>query len=107
VPQCCKLGKEIGDAVEAELSGISKTYLITGFSQSISNMGMSAYLTVSGMELLTPIYSGIWINISLQGNDVLAFIPSFRAQYGQLAFEVIDVASSIEAQSTMYSSAVL
>lgn len=101
-----RLGKGIGDTVKVEISQASQTYLITGLSQSISNMGKAAYLTLPGVRQILPDYEGSVINVYLKGMDTTRFIESIRAQHGQQIGNIINVDETIDSQSSIYISAV-
>ena len=51
-PRC--FDKSIGDTVMVKAGDATHPYLITGLSQSISNMGQAAYLTLSGIQQVIP-----------------------------------------------------
>jgi len=100
------LDKGIGDLVDVEAGGASFSYLVTGLSQSISNMGQAAYLTLPGVRHLLPDYAGVTIQVYLDGISNARFINEVKAQYGQMTADVLDVDATIDSQSSIYSSAV-
>lgn len=100
------LGKEVGDTVQVEAGDGSYSYLITGLSQSISNMGHSAYLTIPGVQHILPGYTGSAINVYLDGVENDSFMRQIKEQYGQSTSDVIDVEETISAQTSIYTSAV-
>lgn len=100
------LGKSIGDMVEVEAGQSTHSYLITGLSQSISNLGQMTYITVEGAKQLLPQYQGTLINVYLDGIDNASFAKQLKAQYGAEITEVIDVTETIRSQSSMYISSV-
>lgn len=100
------LGKGIGDTVSVEAGGASNSYLVTGLSQSISNMGQAVYLTLPGIQHLIPDYEGVFIQVYLDGVTNEAFINDVKVQYGHMTDDIVDIDSTVESQSSIYSSAV-
>ncbi|OAB27052.1 hypothetical protein PMSD_24050 [Paenibacillus macquariensis subsp. defensor] len=100
------LAKGIGDTVEVEVGTVSHPYLITGLSQSISNMGQMAYLTLPGIQQLVPDYTGNVIHIYLEGIDNATFIWNIKAQYGNMTADIVNVDETINSQSSIYVSSV-
>lgn len=100
------LDKTIGDTVTVEAGGASYSYLVTGLSQSISNMGQAVYLTMPGIRLLIPDYEGLFIQVYLDGVANEQFINEVKGQYGDMTADIVDIDATIESQSSIYSSAV-
>lgn len=100
------LHKKIGDTVKVEAGDASYPFLITGLSQSISNMGQLIAVTLTGIRQLIPDYTGKMINVYLNGTDNAGFIQNIKTQYGDLAVEYWDVDETINSQSSVYISAV-
>ncbi|MBD3921382.1 ABC transporter permease [Paenibacillus sp. PR3] len=100
------INKSVGDTVTVETGGATYTYLVTGLSQSISNMGQAAYLTLSGAQHLIPSYTGQLIQVYLDGVTNTQFMNEVKAQYGDMITEVTDIDATIDSQSSIYSSAV-
>jgi putative ABC transport system permease protein len=100
------LRKSIGDTVMVKAGDATHPYLITGLSQSISNMGQAAYLTLSGIQQIIPSYSGTLINVYLNGIDNVAFIRNLKEQFGNMTEDIVDVDEVINSQSGIYISAV-
>lgn len=100
------LRKSIGDTVMVKAGDATRPYLITGLSQSISNMGQAAYLTLSGLQQVIPSYSGTLINVYLNGIDNAGFIRNLKEQYGNMTEDIVDVDEVINSQSGIYISAV-
>ncbi|MCR2804006.1 ABC transporter permease [Paenibacillus soyae] len=100
------LGKEVGDTVVAEAGEASYTYLITGLSQSISNLGQAAYITVPGAQQVMPGYTGTSINVYLDGVDNGSFMEQIKAQYGSEVGDIVDMNEMIDGQTSIYISAV-
>ncbi|WP_256758428.1 ABC transporter permease [Cohnella sp. WQ 127256] len=98
--------KRIGDSVTIEVGEASQSYLITGISQSISNMGQAAYLTLPGVQHVIPDYTGIMINVYLKGIANKDFIQNLNDSYKNLTADIIDVDETLESQSSIYISAV-
>lgn len=101
-----RLDKSIGDTVEVEINQTSHSYLITGLSQSISNMGQAAYLTLPGIRQILPDYTGSVINIYLKDADTARFIENIKQQYGGQIGNIVNVDETIDSQSSIYISAV-
>ncbi|MGF7049651.1 putative ABC transport system permease protein [Paenibacillus sp. DS2015] len=100
------LHKGIGDTVKVEVDNASRPFLITGMSQSISNMGQAAYLTLPGIQQVIPDYKGTLINVYLKGIDNASFIQNIKAQYGNMTADIINVDETISSQTSIYISAV-
>lgn len=100
------LDKGIGDTATVEAGGVSYSYLVTGLSQSISNMGQAMYLTIPGIRHLIPDYEGQVIQVYLEGITNAQFINEVEIQHGDLTADMIDIDSTIDSQSSIYSSAV-
>lgn len=100
------LDKTIGDTVSVEAGGASYSYLITGLSQSISNMGQAVYLTMPGIQHLIPDYVGLFIQVYLEGVTNAQFINGVKGQYGNMTADIVDIDATIDSQSSIYSSAV-
>jgi len=101
-----QLNKSIGDTVEVEAGGKSHSYLVTGLSQSINNMGLVADLTLSGVRHLIPGYIGTTINIYNEGSDNASFIKDMKAKYGHLMMDAIDVGETVKSQMSIYTTVV-
>lgn len=100
------LNKTIGDMVEVEAGELKSNYLITGLSQSISNLGQMTYITVSGAKQVLPHYEGTLLNLYIEGVDNTSFIQQLKAQFGHDITNIIDVTDTIQSQSKIYTSAV-
>ncbi|MWC30790.1 ABC transporter permease [Paenibacillus sp. MMS18-CY102] len=98
--------KSIGDMINLEDNGTTFSYLVTGLSQSIGNMGQAAYMTTPGIKQLIPRYTGQYIDVYLDGVSNGAFINEVKARYGDQAAEVTDIDASIDSQSSIYTTAV-
>jgi putative ABC transport system permease protein len=100
------LHKKIGDTVKVKVNDGSHSFLITGLSQSINNMGKFTSMTLSGVQHLIPDYNGTMINVYLKDVDNSNFIQDIKAQYGGMIKEVIDMDEMLESQTPIYISAV-
>lgn len=100
------LDKTIGDTLSVEAGGASYSYLITGLSQSISNMGQAVYLTMPGIQHLIPDYEGLFIQVYLDGVTNAQFINGVKGQYSNMTADIVDIDATIDSQSSIYSSAV-
>ncbi|WP_314587452.1 FtsX-like permease family protein [Paenibacillus terrigena] len=101
-----KFGKTIGDKIEAGVGDKRYSYLITGFSQSMSNMGEAVHFTLPGIRHVIPDYQQLSTKIYLQGIDNQSFIRDLKAQYGKAIQETMDIDEVIKSQSGIYISAV-
>jgi putative ABC transport system permease protein len=100
------LHKKIGDTVKVKVDDTSYSFLITGLSQTINNMGKSASITLLGVQHLIPDYIGTVINVYLKDVDNASFIRDIKAQYGGMIKEVIDMDEMMESQTHIYISAI-
>ncbi|WP_339206145.1 FtsX-like permease family protein [Paenibacillus sp. FSL K6-3182] len=100
------LEKKIGDTVKVDIGEASHSFLITGLSQSISNMGQISSVTLEGVRHLIPDYTGKMLNVYLNGIDNASFIKNSKVQYGSSVEEFVDVDETINSQSSVYISAV-
>lgn len=62
-----KANLHIGDEAPVAVDGVTSTYLITGLSQQINQLGMVASMTTDGMKRLLPDYRPAMINVYLDG----------------------------------------
>jgi len=102
-----QLNKGIGDTVELEIGGRSYSYLVTGLSQSLNNMGQMTSLTSSGVKHVIPEYEGTVFNIYLNANNNNQFIDKIRTNYGHNIESIIDVDETLKGQTVVYVSTVL
>jgi putative ABC transport system permease protein len=100
------IGKGIGDTVSVETGGAKSAYLVTGMSQSISNMGQAVYMTIPGVQHLIPDYTGKLIHVYLNGITNTQFINEIKSQNGTMISDVTDMDATIDSQSSIYSTAV-
>lgn len=101
------LHKSIGDTVKVEVGDVSRSFLITGLSQSLNYMGRITSVTLPGVQHLIPDYRGTIINVYLKDVDNVDFIRDFKAKYGNLIKDITDVDEMLASQSSIYISAVL
>jgi len=101
-----QLNKDIGDTVEVAFGQASRSYLVTGLSQSINNMGLEANLTLAGAQQLLPDYEGSLFHVYLEGVDTADYIESIKEQYADSVTEVIDLEETLESQTSVYTSVV-
>ncbi|MCM3782164.1 FtsX-like permease family protein [Neobacillus mesonae] len=100
------IGKEVGDTLQVKAGDASYEYLITGLSQSISNLGQTAYITEQGMQHVLPGYKGTSIQVYLDEVDNSSFMEQVKQQYGDRVGNIVDVEEMINGQSSMYTTAV-
>lgn len=101
-----QINKGIGDTVEVEYGANTDSYLITGLSQSIGNLGQVAAVTMEGIQQLQGDYQGTSLYVYLQDISNKDFITSVQKQYGDNIVETIDIDENIESQTGMYTAAV-
>ncbi len=74
--------KSIGDQIEVSTSGAAGTYLITGLSQQISQLGMVATMTEDGLKRMLPDYTLGTLNVYLQeGSDPNEFLEEVEQSF--------------------------
>ncbi|MFJ8065323.1 ABC transporter permease [Psychrobacillus sp. NPDC096426] len=101
-----QINKGIGDTVEVEYRAKTKSYLVTGLSQSIGNLGQVAAVTMEGIQQLQSDYKGTTLYVYLDGISNKDFIKNVQEQYGNYIVETIDIDENIESQTSMYTAAV-
>ena len=101
-----QINKEIGDTVEVEYGNETESYLVTGLSQSIGNLGQIAALTMEGIQQLQSDYKGTTLYVYLDGISNKDFIKNVQEQYGDYIVETLDIDENIESQTGMYTAAV-
>jgi ABC-type transport system, involved in lipoprotein release, permease component len=101
-----KWDKRIGDTIQVEAGGRTYSYLVTGFSQEINNMGQVANLTLNGMRHLIPDYQATSLHVYLEGKSNKPFISDIKEKYGDTIRDVIDVDETLKSQTGTYVSAV-
>ncbi|CAM3886726.1 ABC transporter permease [Lederbergia lenta] len=101
-----QIDKGIGDTVEVEYGNETVSYLVTGLSQSIGNLGQIASLTMEGMQQLQSGYKGATLYVYLEGISTKDFIKNVKEQYGDDIVETLDIDENIESQTSMYTAAV-
>ena len=79
------LGKQIGDSIAVNASGVSQEYLITGFFSASSNIGRVIAMPLAGYQKLAPNYKRSTINIYF-GESVSfdSFAAKMKQDYGVL-----------------------
>lgn len=101
-----QINKGIGDTVEVEYGTEKVSFLVTGLSQSISNLGQIAALTMDGMQQLHADYKGMNLYVYLDGISNKKFIGNIQEQYGSSIVETFNIDETIESQTAMYTTAV-
>lgn len=101
-----QINKGIGDTVEVEYGTKTKSYLVTGLSQSIGNLGQIASLTMEGIQQLKSDYKGTTLYVYLDGISNKDFIKNVQDQYGDHIVETLDIDENIVSQTSMYTTAV-
>lgn len=101
-----QINKGIGDTVEVEFGKEKLSFLITGLSQSMSNLGQLAALTMDGIQQLQPNYKGSTLYVYLDGISNKDFIKNLQEQYGGDIIETLNIDENIESQTGIYIAAV-
>jgi putative ABC transport system permease protein len=101
-----QLNKDIGDTVNVELGNAAQTYLITGLSQNMNDFGLTASITIQGVQQLSPEYKSSRINVYLENTDNESFIQAIKNQYGNVIDSVMNIDEILENQGKVYISAV-
>ena len=101
-----QINKGIGDTVDVEHGTEAGSFLITGLSQSIGNLGQIASLTMEGIQQLQSDYKGATLYIYLDGISNKDFIKTVQEQYGDYIVETLDIDENIESQTSVYTAAV-
>ncbi|WP_058304251.1 ABC transporter permease [Gorillibacterium timonense] len=77
-----RIGKSIGDEVPVMANGITHTYIITGLSQQITQLGMVASMTEEGFVKLMPDYTAKTLDLYLkEGTDPQAFVQELEERF--------------------------
>lgn len=101
-----QINKGIGDTVDVEYGAETASFLVTGLSQSIGNLGQIGSLTMEGIQQLQSDYKGNTLNVYLDGTSNKDFIKNVQQQYGNYIVETLDIDENIESQTSMYTAAV-
>ncbi len=101
-----QIKKGIGDTVEVKYGTETVSYLVTGLSQSIGNLGQIAGLTMEGIKQLHPDYKGTTLYVYLDDKSNEKFIENVHDQYGDYIVETLDIDETIESQTSVYTAAV-
>ncbi|WP_232328984.1 ABC transporter permease [Metabacillus litoralis] len=101
-----QINKGIGDTVEVEYGNEASSYIVTGLSQSIGNLGQVAAVTMEGIQQLHSDYKGKSLYVYLDGISNKDFIKNVQSQYGHHIVETLDIDENIESQTGMYTTAV-
>ncbi len=101
-----QINKGVGDTVEVEYGTEAVSYLVTGLSQSIGNLGQIAALTMDGIQQLSSDYKGTTLYVYLDELSNKGFIENVQEQYGDYIVETLDIDENIESQTGMYTTAV-
>lgn len=101
-----QIDKGIGDTVEVEYGTETVNFLVTGLSQSISNLGQISSLTMEGIKQLQTDYQGATLNVYLDGISNKDFIKNVQEQYGNYIVDTLDIDENIESQTSIYTAAV-
>jgi len=101
-----QINKGIGDLVEVEYGPETKSYLVTGLSQAIGNLGQIAAVSIEGIQHLHSDYKGTTLFVYLDDISNKDFIKNVQDKYGDNIVETLDIDENIESQTGMYTAAV-
>lgn len=101
-----RTNKGIGDTVDVEYGAETVSYLVTGLSQSVGNLGQISSLTMEGIQQLQSDYKGTTLYVYLDGVSNKEFIKNVQERYGNYIGETLDIDENIESQTGMYTAAV-
>ena len=101
-----QIDKGIGDTVEVEYGTNKTSFLVTGLSQSIGNLGQIASLTMEGMNQLQSDYKGTTLHVYLDGIGNQDFMKNVQKQYGNYIEDTLDIDENIESQTSIYTTAI-
>ncbi len=93
-----KMNKKVGDTIEVSYGDISKSFLITGLSQQISNAGRIAALTLEGYKKINPEYKRDELSIYLKEKNAPEFIEKVKSRYSQQIFAIVDMDATAESE---------
>lgn len=98
--------KTIGDQIDVSTNGVTGSYLITGLSQQINQMGMVATMTDAGLQRIMPDYIPGTLNVYLQeGSDPGVFLEELEQNFpGQWA--VTNVQEMLQSTLSTFNAAV-
>ena len=100
-----QINKGIGEIVEVEYGSETESFLVTGISQAIGNLGQVTALTMDGIQQLQSEYNGTTLYVYLDGISNKNFIESVNKQYGNDIEGTLDIDENIESQTSMYTAA--
>ena len=101
-----QIDKGIGDTVEVEYGTEKVSFLITGLSQSIGNLGQIAALTMDGLQQLSSDYNGTTLYVYLDGISNKKFTETVLERSGDSIVDTLDIDETIESQTRVYTGAV-
>lgn len=101
-----QINKGIGDTLEVEYGTRTSSFLVTGLSQSIGNLGQIASLTMEGIKQLQPDYTGTTLHVYLDGIINKDFINNVQQQHGNSIEDTLDIDENIESQTSIYTTAI-
>ncbi len=97
----------IGDTVLLEVGNRKEEFLITGFTQGASMMGMNVSLTTEGFQKLNPDFKQQSLQIYLnKGTDTGKFVNELDNLYGDTILDIVDFDKEMELGAGVYSSIV-
>ncbi|MDQ0194816.1 ABC transporter permease [Paenibacillus wynnii] len=100
------VGKNIGDEVMITTNNVTESYLISGLSQQINQLGMVATMTEEGVKRMVPDFAPSSLNVYMkEGADLNAFIQELEKRFpGQ--WDVTNIQEMLESTLSTFSSAV-
>lgn len=101
-----RLGVSVGDSVAIKNSHAEESYIVCGLCQTMNNMGMMAFMTMDGMQKMTPVNdTACNIEIDLKkGRRFEDFEKEFKDTYPDV--EITNVSESIKSTIGMVTSGI-
>lgn len=94
-----RYGKKLGDTVTMKSGDAEEEYTICALTQSLSNGGRMAAVTLDGMKRLLPSYELRQISISLNPyEDTEAFMDVLEDEFGDIISEPTNIDAILESQ---------
>ena len=82
-------GVHIGDTIILSFGEREEEYIITGFFQSVNNMGRESLLTADGYRLINPDYKESVIYVEIEKDaDCAQVIGAFEQRYGEKLIDI-------------------
>ncbi|MDD4000139.1 MAG: FtsX-like permease family protein, partial [Bacilli bacterium] len=97
------IDKEIGDSLEVSLKGLKEKYIITGFTQGASMLGMNGFMRLDGFKKLNPAFKQVSLGIYLNnGYNTAEYVEGLQSLYGDQVLAFVDIDKSMEEGTKSY-----